>query len=50
MILYPLLMLHYVFANPWWKTLPKTFLLAIAYNITLGIGFAATAAIVLLTL
>lgn len=50
MILYPLLMLHYVFANPWWKTLPKTFLLAIAYNITLGIGFIITAMIVLLTL
>lgn len=50
MVLYPLLMLRYVFANAWWKTLGKTLLLTLAYTVTLGLGFVITAALVLLSL
>lgn len=50
MVLYPLLMLHYVFANPWWKSLLKTFVLSLAYAFTLIFGFLVTVAILLLNL
>lgn len=50
MLVYPVLMLRYVFANSWWKTLVKTGLLTGIYAITLGLGFIITATILLLTL
>lgn len=47
LVAYPFLMLKHLFANSWPRTIVKTGLLGFAYLTTLGIGFAATAAIVL---
>lgn len=49
-IVYPVVMLHYVFGNGWFKTLFKSFALVLAYGLTLAIGFFVTAVIVLLAL
>ena len=49
LMLYPLLMLRRLFGNSWRKTLVKTFLLAGAYGLTLGLGFLVVAAVVFLS-
>jgi hypothetical protein len=47
---YPVLMLRRLFANPWPRTLVKTFVLALGYGFTLGIGFLLTAVLLFVTL
>lgn len=50
LVTYPLLMLRHLFANSWPKTFLKTFLLAAAYSLTIGVGFAVTAILLFLFL
>jgi len=46
--LYPVLMLRRLFANSWKRTIGKTVLLFVAYELTLGLGFVVTALAVFL--
>ncbi len=48
LVLYPIAMLHHLYANSWKRTVFKTLLLAGAYALTLAFAFLATAAIVFL--
>jgi hypothetical protein len=48
LVLYVFLMLRHLFGNSWPRTIVKTFVLAGAYGLTLGLGFLATGIIIFL--
>ena len=50
LVLYVFLMLRHLFQNTWPRTICKTFVLAGAYGLTLGVGFVATAIAIFLLL
>lgn len=50
LFLYVFLMLRHLFRNSWPRTIFKTFVLAGAYGLTLGLGFGATAIVIFLML
>lgn len=47
LVAYPFLMLRHLFGNGWVRTILKTGLLALAYTVTLGLAFTATAAAII---